>query len=69
MEIAKVIPIFKIGETDTVSNYRPVSILPEFSKYYWKGLYIIDYVALLIKMIYSMTINSVLERNIAQTWL
>ena len=32
MKIAKITPLFKSGETDSVSNYRPISILPVFSK-------------------------------------
>ena len=32
LEIAKVTPIFKSGAKDNVSNYRPISILPVFSK-------------------------------------
>ena len=32
MKIAKVIPLFKSGENDTFTNYRPVSLLPQFSK-------------------------------------
>ena len=32
MKIARVIPIFKTGDAQTFSNYRPVSILPQFSK-------------------------------------
>ena len=31
-KIAKVTPIFKSGAKDNVSNYRPISILPVFSK-------------------------------------
>jgi exonuclease III len=32
MKIAKVLPLFKNGEKRLVSNYRPISILPVFSK-------------------------------------
>ena len=32
MENAKVTPIFKTGDKDSVSNYRPISILPTLSK-------------------------------------
>lgn len=39
MKIAKVIPLFKAGKKDSVSNYRPVSLLPQFSKILEKVYY------------------------------
>ena len=32
MKIARVIPLFKAGDNNVFTNYRPVSILPQFSK-------------------------------------
>lgn len=39
LKIAKVVPLFKSGEASVFSNYRPVSILPIFSKIYEKVIY------------------------------
>lgn len=32
MKIAKVVPVYKAGDAKNVTNYRPVSLLPQFSK-------------------------------------
>ena len=39
LKTAKVAPIFKSGDKDNVSNYRPISILPVFSKVLEKIMY------------------------------
>ena len=33
LKIAIVTPIFKSGDKDNISNYRPISILPDFQKF------------------------------------
>ena len=37
LKIARVTPIFKSGGKDNESNYRPISILPVFSKVFQKN--------------------------------
>ena len=32
MKLAKVIPLYKTGKQNVFTNYRPVSLLPQFSK-------------------------------------
>ena len=39
LKIARVLPIFKSGETHVFSNYRPISVLPIFSKVFEKVVY------------------------------
>ena len=39
LKIAKVIPVFKAGDVKSVTNYRPISILPVFSKIFEKVIY------------------------------
>ena len=37
LKVAKVIPVFKADEPDLFTNYRPISLLPNFSKFSRKG--------------------------------
>ena len=39
LKLAKVVPIFKSGESDKVPNYRPISVLSFFSKIFEKIMY------------------------------
>ena len=39
LKIAKVLPIFKTGDPEKLENYRPIFILPAFSKLYEKVVY------------------------------
>ena len=39
MKVARVIPIFKKGEKDEFTNYRPISLLSSLSKVFEKVMY------------------------------
>ena len=39
MKIARLIPLFKAGDRSLYTNYRPISILPSFSKFLEKVVY------------------------------
>ena len=39
LKVAKVVPIYKSGQKDQLSNYRPITILPFFSKILEKAVY------------------------------
>ena len=39
LKLANVVPIFKTGSTEEITNYRPVSLLTTFSKIYEKNFY------------------------------
>ena len=46
LKLAKVVPLYKSGDTASLSNYRPVSVLPLFSKILERLLYnrILDFI-------------------------
>lgn len=46
IKVAKIVPILKKGDEDNVSNSRPISALPYFSKFYEKLIIIIIYLFL-----------------------
>ena len=50
MKIARVIPLFKSGDKSLFTNYRPVSVLPVFSKF-------------LERIVYNRLINFLNNRN------
>ena len=39
LKLAKVIPVFKGDEPDLFTNYRPISLLPNFSKFFEKVMH------------------------------
>ena len=39
MKIARVIPVFKSDDQSLITNYRPVSVLPSFSKFLERIIY------------------------------
>ena len=47
LKIARVVPLFKAGDKSIFSNYRPISVLPSFSKILEKHVYnrLIDYLS------------------------
>lgn len=51
MKVAKVTPVFKTGETSQMTNYRPISVLPVFSK-------------LLERIIYNRVYNFITEQKL-----
>ena len=51
MKLAKVVPLFKSGDRKEISNYRPVSVLPQFSK-------------ILEKLYYKRLVKFVSDNNI-----
>ena len=65
LERANVIPLYKSGNQMSVNNYRPVSVLPVFSKIYVKVVYkrLYDYIIL-----HNILYQFWFRENILLTW-
>ena len=57
MKIAKVIPMCKSGTKTDVTNYRPISLLPQFTKP-WKNCLQSGYLSILKSVLYSRSWNT-----------
>ena len=55
LKIARIVPIFKSGDNSLFSNYRPISVLPVFSKILEKAVY--------NRLMNYININGILFRN------
>ena len=60
MKLAKVIPLYKTGKQNAFTNYRPVSLLPQFSKILEK-LFRNNWMCLLKSKIYYARVNMASE--------
>jgi len=67
LKLAKVIPLYKSENKKMVSNYRPISILSLFSKFFGKA-YAFKTMNFLIIISYYMKISTDLCLNIPLTW-
>ena len=62
MKVARVIPLFKSGTLTLFTNYRPVSVLPAFSKFLEKIVYKRLDSFLLINIRFFLVISMALEK-------
>ena len=68
LQIPNVVPFFLNGDAKLIANYRPISVLPVFSKIFERLTYIrlTKYVT---KTTSSLTLNLYLKKVILHTWL
>ena len=63
LKLAKVVPIFKSGESDKVTNYRPISVLSFFFPKIFGNKFIIMLLILWINMIQCINFSLGSENN------
>ena len=66
MKTACVIPLYKSGDRELIVNYRPVSILPSFSKFFERVIYNRLHFIMLINMKFFVIANMGFENSIRQ---
>ena len=66
LKLAKVVPIFKSGDSSKITNYRPISVLSFFSKVS-KELCIIISLTLLTPLTFSINTNLDLDITLYST--
>ena len=66
LKIARVIPLFKSGNRNLMSNYRPISILPTFSKIL-KSLSTLEFISYWTRIKFYTTISLVSEKRTQQS--
>ena len=52
LKYSEIKPIYKKGDKTLITNYRPISLLPVFSKIFEKGIY--------KRLYYHLTLNNIL---------
>ena len=63
LKIAKVTPVYKSGDNSSLSNYRPISVLPCFSKMLERIMYLDDFIDTCRKIKYFILNNSVFKQG------
>ena len=68
LKLAKVVPIFKSGDVHLCNNYRPISVLPVFSKVFERIIHKRIYNFLHV-LVYFSQVSMVLEIIFLHIWL
>ena len=67
LKLAKVVPVYKSGDSDSCNNYRPISVLQVFSKVFERIIHKRLYNFLHV-MVYYILVNMVSEVSFHHIW-